>query len=310
MANPTSRVFNPGFDVTPAELITGIITPLGIFKPKELWTRRRDLGGVHFVGLVNVMDLKPGGLGNLGREQLEWLEKDLKPLSSSTPVVVFAHVPLWTVYPAWSWGTDDSAQALGYLRRFGSVSVLNGHIHQVMQKVEGNVSFHTAMSTAFPQPIPGTAPSPGPMPVQATKLRDLLGLAHITFVPGHRHLAVVDGTLSGVPLTVAQHEWLPEPGALAAAGAASANGKEAPGTIAIANFTFAPATLRVRPGEAVTFVNRDDTAHRIASSSNGFQASPGLDSGQSWVLRLQRPGTYPYFCSIHPQMQGSIVVGA
>jgi hypothetical protein len=68
--------------------------------------------------------------------------------------VVFAHIPLWTVYEQWGWGTEDSARALEYLKRFGSVTVLNGHIHQIMQKVEGNVTFHTARSTAFPQPAP------------------------------------------------------------------------------------------------------------------------------------------------------------
>ena len=120
-----------------------------------------DQGGVHFIGLVNVVNLKAGGLGTLGAEQLEWLEKDVKRLKSSTPIVVFAHIPLWSVYPEWGWGTDDSERALSYLKRFGSVSVLNGHIHQVMQKVEGHVTFHTAMSTAFPQPAPGAAPRPG-----------------------------------------------------------------------------------------------------------------------------------------------------
>src|SRR5438045_4682938 len=122
-----------------------------------------DAAGVHFIGLVNVVNLKAGGLGTLGPAQLEWLEADVKRLTSSVPVVVFAHIPLWSVYPEWGWGTDDSARALSYLKRFGSVSVLNGHIHQVMQKVEGHVTFHTAMSTAFPQPAPGTAPLPGPM---------------------------------------------------------------------------------------------------------------------------------------------------
>ena len=126
--------------------------------------------GVHFIGLVNVVNLKAGGLGSLGTEQLEWLEKDVKRLTSSTPIVVFAHIPLWSVYPEWGWGTDDSERALAHLKRFGSVSVLNGHIHQVMQKVEGHVSFHTAMSTAFPQPAPGSAPSPGPMKVEADRL--------------------------------------------------------------------------------------------------------------------------------------------
>jgi 3',5'-cyclic AMP phosphodiesterase CpdA len=154
-----------------------------------------DQKGVHFIGLVNVMNLKAGGLGNLGKEQLEFVEDDVKQLKSSTPIVVFAHIPLWSVYPEWGWGTDDGAQALGYLKRFGSVSVLNGHIHQVMQKVEGNVTFHTAMSTAFPQPQPGTAPSPGPMKVPAEKLRGLLGVTDVNFVRGKQTLAVVDSTL-------------------------------------------------------------------------------------------------------------------
>jgi 3',5'-cyclic AMP phosphodiesterase CpdA len=121
-----------------------------------------DADGVHFIGLVNVVDLKAGGLGNLGNEQLEWLKDDLKGRATSQPIVVFAHIPLWTVYPDLGWGTQDGARALGYLKRFGSVTVLNGHIHQVMQKVEGNVFFHTARSTAFPQQAPGSAPSPGP----------------------------------------------------------------------------------------------------------------------------------------------------
>jgi 3',5'-cyclic AMP phosphodiesterase CpdA len=156
-----------------------------------------DHKGVHFIGLVNVLNLKAGGLGLLGHEQLEWLEDDLRGLSDSTPIVVFAHIPLWTVYPDWGWGTDDSAQALAYLKRFGSVTVLNGHIHQVLQKVEGNVSFHTAMSTAFPQPQPGTAPSPGPMKdVPAGKLRSLLGITHVNYVQGNKALAVVDSTLA------------------------------------------------------------------------------------------------------------------
>jgi 3',5'-cyclic AMP phosphodiesterase CpdA len=151
-----------------------------------------DDNGVHFIGLVNVVDLKAGGLGNLGDEQLEWLEDDLKGRSSSQPIVVFAHIPLWTVYPNWGWGTQDSEQALGYLKRFGSVTVLNGHIHQVMQKVEGNVTFHTARSTAFPQPAPGSAPSPGPMKVPEDKLRAMLGIADVTFKQNEQRLAIID----------------------------------------------------------------------------------------------------------------------
>ena len=157
-----------------------------------------DHKGAHFIGLVNVMNLKAGGLGNLGSEQLEWLENDVKRLKSSTPVILFAHIPLWSVYPDWGWGTEDSTQALGYLKRFGSVTVLNGHIHQTMQKVEGNVTFHTATSTAFPQPAPGTAASPGPLKVPAEKLRSLLGVTDVKFTRGNHSLATIaDSSLEG-----------------------------------------------------------------------------------------------------------------
>src|SRR6202000_366767 len=155
-----------------------------------------DSDGVHFIGLVNVVDLKAGGLGNLGAEQLEWLEQDVKGRSASTPIVVFAHIPLWTIYPEWGWGTEDGARALDYLKGFGSVTVLNGHIHQVMQKVEGNVTFHTARSTAFPQPAPGTAPSPGPMKVADDKLRSMLGVASVNFKRGDQRLAIIDTPLA------------------------------------------------------------------------------------------------------------------
>ena len=154
-----------------------------------------DKKGVHFIGLVNVVNLKAGGLGSLGPDQLAWIEKDVQSLGASTPIVVFAHIPLWSVYPEWGWGTEDSAQALALLKRFGSVTVLNGHIHQTMQKVEGSVTFHTAASTAFPQPEPGKAASPGPLKVPAEQLRHVLGVTDVHFVPGRHALAIVDAKL-------------------------------------------------------------------------------------------------------------------
>jgi 3',5'-cyclic-AMP phosphodiesterase len=153
--------------------------------------------GVHFIGLVNVVNLQGNGLGDLGQAQLEWLEKDVKGLSSSTPIVLFAHVPLWIVYQDWGWGTKDGGQALTYLKRFGSVTVLNGHIHQVMQKVEGQVAFHTARSTAFPQGVPGVAKGPGPAPVPAGELKNYLGTARISLVSTKSPLAIVDTPLAG-----------------------------------------------------------------------------------------------------------------
>ena len=152
-----------------------------------------DHKGVHFVGLVNVVKLE--GLGKLGESQLAWLADDLKARTASTPVVVFAHIPLWTVSAEWGWGTADSEQALGLMKRFGSVTVLNGHIHQAMQKVEGNVAFHTAMSTAFPQPAPGSAAAPGPMKVPDDRLRKVLGIREVHYVKTKHSLAVVDSPL-------------------------------------------------------------------------------------------------------------------
>src|SRR5690349_9321611 len=197
------------------------------------------------------MNLKAGGMGSLGNEQLEWMEQDVKHLSKSTPVVVFAHIPLWTVYPEWGWGTEDSAQALSYLKRFGSVSVLNGHIHQTLQKVEGNITFHTAASTAFPQPKPGAAPSPGPMKVPADQLRSLLGLTTVNFARGQHSLAVIDSTLEAPPAAV-------------------------PKQVKIDNFSFAPAEMVVEAGATVTWVNHDDIPHTVVSANKSFK-SPVLD---------------------------------
>jgi 3',5'-cyclic-AMP phosphodiesterase len=245
-----------------------------------------DQKGVHFVGLVNVFDLKPGGLGNLGKEQLEWLEKDLSGLSSSTPVVLFAHIPLWSVYPQWGWGTDDSAQALSYVKRFGSVTVLNGHIHQTLQKVEGNVYFHTAFATAFPQPPPGVGPGPGPMKVPPDQLRSLLGITTVNYVQGKKSLAVVDSPLASDPPS--------DDGS---------NERQ----VSISNFTFDPATLEVRAGTKVTWTNHDDTPHTVTSTEKRF-SSPALDTDDHFSFTFATAGEYPYYCSIHPRMTGKVVV--
>jgi 3',5'-cyclic-AMP phosphodiesterase len=149
--------------------------------------------GVHFVGLNNCQQVD--AMGKMGDDQLSWFKSDLASLSPSTPIVIFAHIPLWMVYPEWGWGTPDAAEALAYLKRFGSVTVLNGHIHQVVQKVEGNVSFHTATSTAFPQPAPGSAPHAGPMVVPAGKLKSVLGITDVKYIAKHSHLAIVDSSL-------------------------------------------------------------------------------------------------------------------
>ena len=155
-----------------------------------------DHAGVHFMGLVNVLQFKPGGLGTLGEEQLAWVAADLKGHSASTPIVVFAHMPLWTIYQPWGWGTGDADQLMSQLRRFGSVTVLNGHIHQIVQKVEGNVTFHTARSTSYPQPVAGVGSGPGPLKVPADQLAAMLGITSVSVVKHPSSLALNDMALA------------------------------------------------------------------------------------------------------------------
>jgi 3',5'-cyclic AMP phosphodiesterase CpdA len=155
-----------------------------------------DHAGVHFIGLINVLQFKPGGLGTLGEQQLAWVAADLKGRSSSTPIVVFAHMPLWTIYEPWGWGTGDADQLMSQLRRFGSVTVLNGHIHQIVQKVEGNMTFHTARSTSYPQPAAGVGSGPGPLKVPADQLAAMLGITSVSVVKHPSALALNDRALA------------------------------------------------------------------------------------------------------------------
>jgi 3',5'-cyclic AMP phosphodiesterase CpdA len=155
-----------------------------------------DYAGVHFVALINVLQFKPGGLGTLGTDQLAWVAADLKGKSSSTPIVVFAHMPLWTIYEPWGWGTGDADQLMSQLRRFGSVTVLNGHIHQIVQKVEGNMTFHTARSTSYPQPLAGVGSGPAPLKVPSDQLASMLGITSVSVVKHPRLLALNDTALA------------------------------------------------------------------------------------------------------------------
>ena len=259
-----------------------------------------DASGVHFIGLVNVLNLRAGGLGLLGADQLEWLERDVRGLSSSTPIVVFAHIPLWSVYPDWGWGTDDATQALTYLKRFGSVTVLNGHIHQTLQKIEGNITFHTAMSTAFPQPPPRGAPSPGPMKVPAERLRTLLGLTAVNYVEGNHSLALVQSTLAGGSSGENRMDDQES-------GRRTSTVRQ--GDVDIVNFRFSPRMLTVPAGTKVTWTNRDDVPHTVTSVNKTF-SSPMLDTEESYSKVFNEPGTFDYFCAMHPKMTGTVLVVA
>jgi plastocyanin len=278
-----------------------------------------DHKGVHFVGLVNVMDLKAGGLGTLGADQLKWLEDDLNGRSKSTPIVVYAHIPLWAVYPEWGWATQDSAQALSYLKRFGSVTVLNGHIHQIMQKVEGNVTFHTAMATAFPQPVPGTASSPGPLKVPADQLRRVLGIANVNFTAGNHHLAVIDATLAGTPAEESTG-LLRSAAAVAALHSGPQSSTPAESTpmtspaaasqtiqASIDNFSFVPKQLTVKAGTTVVWTNKDDIPHTVTSDDKVFSSSL-IDTNEKFQYTFTKPGKFPYFCKVHPMMTGVVEV--
>lgn len=153
-----------------------------------------DIAGVHVLALVNTLNLTK--LGHLGQDQLEFIEKDVAPLSDDTPIIVFSHIPLFAMYPDWGWGTDDATRALSYLRRFSSVTCLNGHVHQVFSKVEGNVTFHSGTTTAYPLPHPGQGPAPKPMTLPAGKLHDALGVREVSYSEGQQALALKERTLT------------------------------------------------------------------------------------------------------------------
>lgn len=248
-----------------------------------------DAHGVHFIGLVNVLPLSAAGLGTIGAAQLQWLKEDLARRSASTPIVVFAHMPLWSIYPQWGWGTADAAPAIAMLRRFGSVTILNGHIHQVIQKVEGHVTYHTAYSTAFPQAAPGVGAGPGPLHVPPGQLPALLGIRRIDMLA--ERVALTDTTLD-------------EGGAAAATAAVAA-----PSIIEISRYSFHPRVLTVARGSTVQWVNKDDDAHTIKSTDAplAFQ-SAGLGNGSRYAFTFHRPGTYHYICSVHPYMHGEVIV--
>ena len=245
-----------------------------------------DHSGVHFIGLINVLQFKPGGLGSLGPDQLSWVDADLRGRSDSTPIVVFAHMPLWNIYEPWGWGTSDADQLFAKLRRFGSVTVLNGHIHQIVQKVEGNITFHTARSTAYPQPIAGTAAGPGPLKVPADELPRMLGVTSVTQVAHPRSLALADSTLADEPVH------------------AKADGSN---TVTMRNFMFAPTSLRVKSGSTVRWVNMDEEPHTVVSVTGLFRSN-ALDTKDSFSFRFDKPGAYQFVCTIHPQMFGTVEV--
>lgn len=245
-----------------------------------------DHAGVHFIALINVLQFKPGGLGTLGADQLAWVAADLKGRSSSTPIVVFAHMPLWTVYEPWGWGTGDADQLMNQLRRFGSVTVLNGHIHQIVQKVEGNITFHTARSTAYPQPAAGEGPGPGPLKVGADQLPAMLGVTSVSVAKPSGRFALNDTTI---------------------AQGASAQTGPLDSEIVVKDFMFTPMLLKVKAGSTVKWLNKDEEPHTVISDTGLFH-SGAMDTNESFSFKFEKAGTYHFTCSIHPRMVGTIEV--
>jgi 3',5'-cyclic-AMP phosphodiesterase len=146
----------------------------------QIW----DQAGIHFISLTNVLDFGATGKGELGQAQLDLLTNDLAAQQSDTPLVVFSHIPLYDLYPKWGWATADSAQLLSLLSRFASVTVLSGHIHQVVEHREGNIRFHTAASTAFPLPAPGNGEQPTPIKLPENDLLATLGFRTVELMIG------------------------------------------------------------------------------------------------------------------------------
>lgn len=244
-----------------------------------------DHKGVHFIALVNVVNRPSTGAGHLGQDQIAWAVKDLQSQSVGTAVVVFSHIPLWTVYTPWGWNTEDVDSVVAQLRRFDSVTVLNGHIHQIQQTVDGNIGYRTARATAYPQPQPGKAPAPGPLVVPADDLRSYIGWRRVDSMPGQKPMTVVDTALS----------------------AAAEPAQQA--MVEIKDFKFVPDDLTVAAGMTVTWVNHDNEAHTIMSDDKSFVTTPQLvDSGEQYSYTFDKAGTYEYHCSIHPSMHGRIVV--
>jgi len=155
-----------------------------------------DVAGVHVIALINTPSFSKLGGGHLRPDQLDFIRKDVAQLSSDTPIVVFSHIPLFAMYPDWGWGTQDAAQALSYLKRFSSVTCLNGHVHQLFSKTEGNVTFYSGTTTAYPLPRPGDGPAPKPVTLPAGKLRDALGIREVSYTKGQQALPLEEQTLS------------------------------------------------------------------------------------------------------------------
>ena len=290
------------------------------FAPKSLgagW-QSFDKDGCHFIGLVNVVNLPAGGLGQLGEEQLAWLEEDVKGLGSSTPIVVFAHIPLWAVYPPWGWATSDSPRALAAFETVrlghraqrphppgapeggGQRDLPHGHVHRLPAARAGR--------GAQPRADEGAGRTT-PQPARARQRAPRAGhprAGHRGFQPELKpampkpilftHVLAALGVLCLVP-----------PGR----GEPPGKAPDAPANrVEIKDFHFQSMTLTVPAGTRVVFVNRDDEPHTVASVDGKFAKSKALDTDQEFAVTLAAPGDYGFFCTVHPTMTGKITVTA
>ena len=261
-----------------------------------------DQGGVHFVGLNNVMNFKLGTMAALGDEQLGWLKSDLAGQASSTPIVVLGHIPLWTIWEPWGWGTSDSAQALALLRPFGSVTVLNGHIHQVLQKVEGHISLHTAMSLAYPW---ASCSVPASFPWCEVEPSSPWSIGRS--IAEQREASMKPALFRAIRASLLTLAWFAALSISASLAAAPTLATTPATTVDIAKFAFVPKELTVEPGTKVRWTNRDETPHTVTSQGKVF-ASKAMDTDDQFEFTFAAEGDFAYFCTVHPFMTGVVHV--
>lgn len=117
----------------------------------DFWTER-GLSPMERMMTVAGLDNGIQSRFEVGARQREWLQKDLAGYGADTPILVFSHSPLYYYYKPSNFWTEDADQVQAILRRFDSVAVIHGHMHQMLTNRIGNIHFHGMASTAWPWP--------------------------------------------------------------------------------------------------------------------------------------------------------------
>jgi len=122
----------------------------------EKWMHKKWDKGMDRMMQMARLDNPNGQPFMVGDTQREWLKKDLSKINKDTPLVVFSHSPIQKIHKGWNFWTDDAEQVQALLQPFDKVNVIYGHVHQIQYNQIGNISFHSAMATAWPWPYPST----------------------------------------------------------------------------------------------------------------------------------------------------------